>query len=211
MNFFSEFFARRKMRGASGTIRRMFFERAEKHAVATTNILNKMPGALQAIADLIEEKETFKKGGILEWGEISLVAADTEDALIILVGIIRFPPGAEVELSTGEKVKVTPETVQYFPPRIIRIGLPLNMAEATKDEIKTYLKKTVEEQKADIEEMKNTLQEALDGQEDEASEVPVKTIKKQEPIATAADFDLTQLTEEQRRQLQLLSQKTGRG
>lgn len=212
MKFIREFFERRKLRGQKNSIHRMFFERAENFTSTTIKILERMPGALEAITELIEEKETFKSGGILEWGEVSLTRAGTEDALIILVGSVSFPPGAEVELQTGEKVIVTENTSEYFLPRMVRIGIPLKLAEASKEEIKKYIKHTEELQKKDSVEFMENLKEALTTELKEAGiDIPVEIIKKDDDtITTDADFDLTQLTEEQRKQLQL-SQKMGRG
>lgn len=206
MRFILDFFARRRLRGKKSSIRRLFFERAENFMAMTIKISERIPHALEAIIELIEEKEIFKSGVILEWSEISLVRAESEDAAIVIIGSVSFPPGAIVELETGEKVTVTLDTAQYFPPRLVRIGIPLKLAEASKDEIKEYIKKTEEEEKKESGEFVKHLQEAL---EDE-TEVPVKKIKKQDTIDIDDGFDLTQLTEEQRKQLQL-SQKTGNG
>jgi hypothetical protein len=211
MGFIRDFFARRKLRGPSGSVRQMFFERAEKFTATTVEILNRMPGALEAISELIEEKESFKSGGVLNWSEVSLVRAESEDALIVMVGAVTFPPGAEVELQTGEKVIVTADTAQYFEPRMVRIGIPLRLAEAPKDIIKEYIKKSEEIQKKESEEFMKNLEEALTTKlEDAGIEVPVKVVPKQDSVTTDDDFDLTQLTEEQRKQL-VLSQKIGRG
>src|SRR5271168_3225545 len=150
MNFIRKFFLRRKLRGEKDSVRRLFFERNNAFANSTIQILEKMPGAIDAISEFIDEKETFKEGGVLTWTEVSLVNHDTEEALIILVGMVTFPTGSKVVLETGEKVEVTPDTAQYFPPRIIRIGLPLNLAEASKDEIKTYMKQREIEQEAEV-------------------------------------------------------------
>lgn len=213
MRFIRDFFARRKLRGQKDSVRRMFFERAETFGAKTVKILERMPGVLEAVSELLNEKQSFKGEGQFEWGEVSLVAADTDDALMILVAILRFPPGSDIKLQTGEMVKVTPDTAQYFPPRVARVGIPLKMVDSTKEEVIAYLKKSEAEQHAETEEMKKTLKDVLGittSSEEEEVEVPAKVIKKQDGLTTDADFDLTQLTEEQRQQL-ILSQKMGRG
>lgn len=209
MKFIRDFFTRRKVRGKEGSIRRIFFNRATHFTQSTIDVLARMPGAQAAVVELIEERETFKTGGVLEWTEISLVQADSEDALILMVGVVRFPPGAEVELQTGEKVIVTKDTAQYFEPRLVRIGIPLRLAESSKDEVKTYLKQKEAEMEKDTAEFMDNLKEALEGSppEDDSKETAVS---KDDTVTTDADFDLTQLTDEQRKQLQL-SQKMGRG
>lgn len=207
MGFIRNFFARRKLRGSKNSIHRIFFKRTENYTTATIQILEKMPGALEAVSELIEEREPFKAGGILNWGEISLVAGNTDDALIVLVGVVSFPSGAEVELQTGEKVTVTKDTEQYFQPRMVRIGIPLKLAEASKEEVIDYLRKTDIEQKKNIEDIKKTLSDVFGINEEGTDLVATQP---QDSITSGADFDLTQLTEEQRKQLEL-STKMGRG
>lgn len=204
MGFIRNFFALRRLRGKKGSLRRLFFERAEHFTRTTIGILERMPGVIEAIKEMIEEKETFKSGGILEWTEVSIVGMTEDDSLIVLVGNVTFPAGAIVELATGEKVAVTPDTAQYFPPRMIRIGVPVKLAESSKEEIKAYIKKTEAEQENDQKEFVKELEQALGVEE------PVKVTRKQDTIDTGEDFDLTQLTDEQRKQLEL-SQKMGRG
>ncbi len=210
MKFIREYFAKRKLQGKKDSVQNLFFQRAEKFNEKTAEILARIPQALEAFADIIEEQETFKTGGVLRWNEISLVAAGSDDPLMIIVGIVTFPVGAEVLLATGEKVKVTQDTVQYFPPRLIRIGLPVKMAESSKEEIKAYIRQADEEQKKEMEEVKEAVKEALGIEEDAGTSVPVKVVKKKDSVTTTDDFDLTQLTEEQRQNI-VLPHKPGRG
>lgn len=206
MKFIRNLIKRRKQRGKKDSIRRLFFDRSELFGKLTLEILNRMENTVKAIEEIIQEKETFKSGGILQWGDVSLVASDTDNPLIIMIGSVSFPTGSVVELATGEKVTVTQDTQEYFSPRIIRIGIPLNLAKSSKEEIKQYLKKTEELQKQESQEFLKTLTESLIS--NDVQPPTNKEEKKLDGITTIDDFDLTQLTEDQRKQLQL-SQKIG--
>ncbi len=207
MNKIRNFFARRKLTQTTNSIRDLFTQRNEHFDSLTQKILDRMPGAIEGISELVEEKQIFDSAGVLEWNEVALTEDNgDEDPLIILIGSINFIPGDVVELESGDKITITAETVQYFPPRVIRIGIPLNIAESSKDEIKKFIRAAEESQKQDMEEFEETLQEILAG--NDGSNIQVT--KKQDTITTAADFDLTQLTEDQRKKL-ALGQKMVRG
>lgn len=209
MEFIRKFFRRSKWAKES-TIKRMFFERAEIFTSQTELILKTMPGVIGAISDLLDDKESFKGGGKFDWHEVSLVNADSEQPLMILVGILRFPVGSEVELQTGEKTIVTADTAQYFLPRIARVAIPLKLAHSLKEEVLEYLKTTEAEQKSDAEDMKKTLKEVLGITATDENQAPTKVAEKQDGIATEEGFDISQLTEQQRHQL-AMSQKMGKG
>ncbi len=212
MGIIRDLFKYYKLRGKRGTVRRMFFERAENFSATTKEILSQMSGVLAAASALIEEKESFKNGGVLDWIDVTLAGADMDEALSVLVGVVSFTPGSEVELQNGDKVKVTPDTSQYFIPRMIRLGVPLNLAGGTKEDVIAYLKKVESEQKEEHEQIESTIKDILSSDVDVGAKIPVNIKKKQQDtLATAADFDLTQLTEDQRQQLVLLQRTTEKG
>lgn len=146
------------------------FEAREKVAhKATDNIFAAMPGAMEAINEMMGLEEIKKIGGDIIWDDISLVTELVDEPLIVLVGIIVFPPGCELETTDGDKIKVTTDTEPYFR-KLVRAGLPASVAALSKEEVHEYFKKMEQEME---ESMKNLVTED-------------------------SDFDLTQLTEEQR-------------
>lgn len=198
-----DWFARRKLRGDKDSLKRMFFVRAERFTNDTMDILKRMPNALQAIVEFIHSKAAFTANGEIEFTDISLLDAGSEDPVVLMVGTMHFRPGVEVELKNGDKTVVTPDTEEYFK-KMVRFGIPLRLVESSPAEILKYLKESDEERQEHVEEIKKAVEEALGIEPDE------KVTKQTDTVTTDADFDLTQLTEEQRRQLSLLS-RTGRG
>lgn len=164
---------RKQLRKAkSNPIQKLFEVRANTFNRGTKKIFKAIAGALEAINERMDIAATNKIGGELEWDDITLVHDDTRGVLI-LIGVIVYKPGSELTLDNGDKIKVTEDTAPYFR-RLVRAGIPLEIAHKTKKQVLTFLKKKDDEEK-------------------KQSEDPV--------VDKEADFDLSTLTEEQRKLL----------
>lgn len=163
-----------KMAKKIKTLPQLFEARDKAADKATRNIFDAIPGAMEAINELTSLEEIKSAGGDLVWDDLELI----EDELIILVGVIVFPPGCEVITTEGDKVKVTESTAPYFR-RLVRVGLPLSVATQPKEEVVAYFKKV---------------------QENEQKQLDLAHLD--ESLNKETEFDLSALTEEQRRSYQ---------
>lgn len=165
-------------------LRELFEVRDGEYAKATMKILETIPGTIAAIVEVSELEEEFAQGRLV-WSEAVLVQeVEEEEEYVLLVGILRYEVGDEIETPVG-KLTVTPDIAERFHQRIIRVGIPINLVENDdKVAIQEFLKESAEEHKRQTEEMKAEMQR-----------------RKTETIMT--DFDLDQLTEEQRESLML--------
>lgn len=168
-------------------LRELFEARDSEYAEATIKILEKIPGTIAAIVEISELEDEFAQGR-LTWSEAVLVQeVEEEEEYVLLVGILRYEVGDEIETPVGQLI-VTPEIAERFHQRIIRVGIPIRLVEEDdKAAIQEFLKKSAEEHKREMEEIKREMQ-------------------KKSAKATIADFDLDQLTEEQRESLMLNTQ-----
>jgi hypothetical protein len=157
---------------APKTIPQLFEAREKVEERATKKIFDAMPGAVEAINELMGLNEIQKAGGHLLWDDIDLVG--DEDGLLVIVGVVVFPPGCELTTANGDKVKVTEDTEPYFR-RLVRAGLPVSVATQSKDEVVAYFRKM---------------------QEDEEKQLDVAGLD--EILQRETEFDLSALTEEQR-------------
>lgn len=157
------------------TIRQLFEAREKATIRGTDKIFAAMVPAMEVINDLMGLEDIKKVGGNLVWDDLSLIIGDAvEEPLVIMVGVVSFPPGCEIETTNGDKIKVTVDTEPYFR-RLVRAGLPASVAIQSKEEVAAYFKKMEQEmeKQADVSEMDRVL-------------------------TTETEFDLTKLTDEQR-------------
>jgi hypothetical protein len=148
------------------------FERRDKM------ILTMLDALLRAMPNVVESCEEFirhNSGGAIptiEWNNV-IYLKDQDN--VILVGANSFKIGDEVMLPDGEKITVSEETEDYFKS-YLRVSLPFKLVEeGSKDDIYQYLL-----DKSD---------DSIDVAEDDGLPQPVQ------------DFDLDQLSEEQRESL----------
>ena len=168
------------------TLKERFRRRDTTFKKATDKILEMMPNVLDGIKDFLRLEEDEGKPDV-RWEDV-MYFADAEPPTVMLISVISYPPGSEFVLPTGETVKVTDATVDYFR-RLIRFGIPMDVVlNANREEITTFLQKTAEEDE-DIVSIPNLDSEALAAN-----------------VATDG-FDLDELTEEQRRTLELFNDR----
>lgn len=169
------------MKTKFASIKKLFAARSDEYKKATKTILESMSGALNAIHEYMNIDEVEKRGGYLEWEEVSYVE-DDGDTLVILLGVVGFPPGTEIVLEDEKKIKVTKDTAPYFR-RIIRAGIPANIAQKSKKSVIAFLEKMEKE----------SLNSNLDN-----------------VFSSEEDFDLSKLTDEQRRLYEASTATTSR-
>ena len=118
--------------------------------------------------------------GTLSWEDISYLQ---EEEVVLLVGIVQYNPGDIIEMPDGEKVKINEATAEYFKS-MLRLGIPYKLAtHGTTDDVYEWLTQHVEHR---------------DGPE----EIQQKTVDE-------TDFNLDDLTEEQRQQLEMFAHLSG--
>ncbi len=173
------------------TILDLFVARHVANEKGTNRILKAIQGSIDALHVQMKIDEVEKKGGTLQWDDISYVD-DGENQLLILVAVITYPPGAELDLDTGDKIKLTRDTAPYFN-RLVRAGIPVTIADKSKEEVLAYLKQIEEDTPRQI---------PVEDKNDTISEL-IGTNKPEEKEMTFDEFDLSQLTEEQRKSYQM--------
>lgn len=171
------------------TLLDLFLDRYAANERTTNKILKAVQGSLDALHEQMNIDEVMKQGGVLNWEDVSFVD-DGEMQYVVLVGAIVYPPGAEITLDSGDIVKLTHDTAPYFN-RLARATIPADIAVKSKEEVFAYLKNIEEENAKQVADMpKITISEMFES-------------KPEEKEMTFDEFDLTQLTDEQRKSYQM--------
>lgn len=158
-------------------LKQMFEDRENAIREETNKILEQIPNVVQGAIEFLGFDPVISNKN-LKWEEISLLGEDEyfEDGTIFLVGVVAYEPGETFTLPSGESVEVSEQTAEYFQ-RIVRIGVPYGLAvSGSKEDILEFLRRSTMELEEDLSEKEN------------------KT-----------DFDLRELTEEQRRSLAMFT------
>lgn len=120
----------------------LFQERAESFALKTEEILESISHIIEGITQFLYATEELAQGK-LTWEDIIL-----EDDIIMLTGMIEYPPGARFTTSEGEQMIVSEQTKDYFT-RMIRLGLPLKIVKiGTTEDIIQFLTNIDKEKKS---------------------------------------------------------------
>lgn len=209
-------FMRRLLGIREESLESLFHKRADKFREDSNVIFKRIPNAMEAVREFLGIKAPDTLTATLIWNDVSLAGVGTPNPIVILMGVLEYPPGTQADLKGGEKVVITVDTKDYFR-RLVQFGFPLNIIHSSKEDLMEYLKKTDIEKEKEIKETIEVINEAfaqdnamidrMDDDEDEDSdkEVPAKN----DTVTNDTDFDLTQLTEEQRKRLDL-SIKSGK-
>ena len=155
-------------------LKELFDERDRVTTELTTKIIDAMPNVLEGARQFIVSHDGAP--GHLSWEGISLF--NEEGGFVLLVGAVSYDPGDEIKLPNGKSVVVSQDTTDYFR-RLIRIGIPMNIAET-----------------GTVSDVFKFIQESTKFQEFE--EDPMEVIEN-------AEFDLEELTEEQRAALNMFN------
>lgn len=179
------------------TLLDLFLDRYAVNEKATSKIMKAIKGTLDALHEQMNIDKVTEQGGVLHWEDVSLID-DGEQQYVVLVGSIAYPPGAEIELDSGDKIKLTHDTAPYFN-RLARATLPAEMAVKSKEEVFAYLKNIEEENARQIQ----TVMADADFNSDGPSIGEILAGQSKEKEMTFDEFDLTQLTDEQRKSYQM--------
>lgn len=178
----------------------LFIKRKIQNEQNTNKILRALGGPMDALYEQLNVADIEKQGGTLVWDDVSYVD-DGEEPFVILVGVISYPVGAEVLTENGDIVKLTESTVPYFR-RLVRAGIPIAMAKKSKEELLAYFDKKKQE-RVEAEQREKELEEAMAIDDGPTIQDLLAEQQKQEPEMTFDEFDLTQLTDEQRKAYQM--------
>ncbi len=170
-------------------LRDMFVARKREFDTYTQELLKIMLPLRQAIDEFMNFNAMYKRGGVLTWTEIVFVAEkEINESVVILIGNISYPVGTEIQLKSGAFVKVTEDTEEYFT-KMIRIGVPYNIAVGTKEEAIAYFTRAQQIAEQELEKELDLVQ--MDAEHPDVSIEP--------------EFDMSKLTPEQVEQLKKYS------
>lgn len=149
----------------------LFKERDEAVKKASSAIFDQISDALSGVNEYLQTIDDSVSNGELSWEDIQMVDENT----VMLVGMISFPPGTKFQVEEGNTIEITEANQMYFQ-KVFKVGLPMEIAlDDSKDNVINFLKGT---------------QKFVADSKDE----PV-IVKDEQP---EAEFDLDQLTEQQR-------------
>lgn len=166
------------------------FENREKHFKDDTDaILDSMSTATAAIAKFIKKTDDVViEGGELTWEDVTYIGGVEKDneGYVIFIGVQSHQPGETFSLPNGQTVAITEETAEYFR-RMIRVGLPFHLAvEGSAEEIVQFMEEAAKRDPYDPYDLDMMLES--------------------EP---STEFDLEELTDEQRESLMLHLKTSG--
>ena len=98
----------------------LFQQRSQEFDKRTEKILKHMSPIIEGVVHYLSLTEELSQGD-LTWQTVVL-----QDDIVMLVGIIQYPPGAQFTTSGGEIMTVSEHTKEYFT-RILRMGLPIDL------------------------------------------------------------------------------------
>lgn len=165
-------------------LKQLFLKRREAYNKTSLSILEHLKaGVLDAINEYFTELKEVGEGRDLKWDQVGYV---DQHNMLVLLGEIHYAPGTQTTTETGDVVTITEELAPYFH-RVIRVGLPFEMVDESKEKVLDFLKKRELETQQEQTEAAEFLRELL--------QVPG------EGNDPADRFDLDSLTEEQRKGL----------
>jgi hypothetical protein len=172
-------------------IEELLLQREETYQQQTKDIFFHILHVLEGIVEVLGVHSAVD-AKLLTWDNIVIVRSEKtpdDDGVVLVTGSILPTIGEMVTLPTGEEIEITKNTQEYFK-RPIRAGVPISLAEnGTKKEVVEFLQQIMENLEDEIE------MEDLD--DPELSEQPI-------PLHSS-DFNLDDLTEEQRQSLNLFN------
>lgn len=148
-------------------IERLFKQRDKTYQTHTDRILKSLSAVIDGVVQFLHLTKELAQGQ-LTWQNIQM-----QKDVVMLIGIIEYPPGATFATSQGDQMVVSKENKDYFT-RILRLGLPVDLVE-----------------KGNAEDVLKFLSSAEAEEKTEVVELP-------ENLAGIQDFDLDDLTDEQK-------------
>jgi len=156
-------------------------QRDELFRDQTVTALGLAEDTLIGIREYLISIDSSYEPGQFVWEDISLF----ENELLMLIGYVSYEPGTSFQLD-GEIIEITEDNKDYFD-RILRIGIPLSIVKQNSKAVVigflTNLNNAIEDESLDA-------REEIEQVEDSLAKQPSKY-----------DFDLDELTDEQRTSL----------
>ena len=153
-------------------LERLFKQRDRTYQAHTDRILKSLSTVIDGVVQFLNLKEELAQGQ-LTWQNVQM-----QQEVVMLIGIIEYPPGAKFATSQGEQMVVSKENKDYFK-RILRLGLPTDLVE-----------------KGNTEDVMKFLSNV-----DKNAEEKVEYVELPKELAGIQDFNLDDLTDEQKNAL----------
>lgn len=164
-------------------LKQLFHKRRDAYNKTSSSILEHIRAdILDAIKEFFADNNEVGEHKTLEWDQVGYAEPHN---MLVLIGLIRYAPGATVVMETGDVVTITEELAPYYH-RIIRVGLPFEMVDEPKDKVKEFLKNREIEREEE---------------QEEAAEFVRQLLKAPGEGEDNTVFDFDSLTEEQRKGL----------
>jgi len=161
-----------------GTLKELFEERDEAFKQQTFKIFELIHTTLVCVTEYLNSIDPVFAAGQVAWEDANLM-----DGMVLIVGIVDYTPGTQIEIE-GETITITESNLDYFQ-RVVHMSLPFELVESSNEaNIIEFLKMIHEKQKA------------------ESFSTPINDTPPPDD-----DFDLSQLTEEQRQAYMLFNTK----
>lgn len=163
-------------------LKKRFERRSEILKEETQKILDEIPNVIAGAVRFLNLGAKIDESN-MSWEEVALLDDQEyfEGGTVLLVGVVSYEPGEKFTLPNGESVDVDEANADYFR-RVIRIGVPYALAmNGTVEDVVEFL-----------------FHSATELEEDLSQEQPMQ------PEQT--DFDLSELTDEQRHSLEMFLQ-----
>lgn len=156
-------------------LKTLFKQRDDFVNEKTLELFSRMTNTLACVTTYFSEMDELISQGMISWEETSII-----DDLVVVVGMVQYEVG-DVLTFEGETNTVTEENVDLFQ-RVVHMSVPIDLVEENDpDKIMEFL---------------DSLGEGRDIDEFSESFAAVEIIPQEEH-----EFDLSELTEEQRRNL----------
>jgi len=165
-------------------LRQQFHQRDRTFSKHTKAILDALVDVTNGASEFIKSlPDSFYKHGTVVWEDVSLVKD-----YIMLVGVLRYENGTTF-MFKNEMIEITEANKEYWQ-RVMRVGVPLDIIESgTKEDIIQFLQSVYDAELNEVNELIKEIEEEFYSSDDESKE--------------EEEFDLDQLSEEQRKQLQM--------
>jgi hypothetical protein len=166
------------------TLKDKFKKRLSAYRRHTKEIFGLLTNVTDAVSEFLDEETKH----FLQWKGV-----EREGKFVFIIGITAYPVGHKLYMNDGEIVEITEINKQALQ-RIIRVGIPLELAEnGTLEEVKQFIKIKAEENSPEEEELKiQTPMEALFDQLNKEEEE-----NKEEEADPIQGFESKELSKEQ--------------
>lgn len=152
-------------------LKTLFMHRHQFFEKNTDTIFKAIANVTSGIAEYLNLKDEIAQGQ-LTWTN---VVNHEKEGLVIMIGLIKYPPGAEFKTAEGQMITISENTVDYFT-RIIRFTMPYDLVDkGTSEEVLAFLKSLEQESQ----------------QQTEMVQIPAEAM-------SLAEFEFDELTEEQK-------------